>query len=201
MASQPPERQTHRDTVPPTACPEDELRLIAAVLQRDRKAAAEFVSRYVDGIYAYVRHRLAPRHDLVDDLVQDVFLAALSGLPRFTGASPLRAWLRGIARHKVEDYYRQRLRDPEPLADGTEPDQLMSETPLFDERIDLARLRRKAQDVMRQLPEPYAVVLLWRYWEGRSVRQMAIATGRTEKGIERLLARARAHFRQLWDRV
>jgi hypothetical protein len=46
----------------------DEQRLVAAILGRDRKAAAELVSRYADAIYSYVRHRLAPRADLVDDL-------------------------------------------------------------------------------------------------------------------------------------
>jgi hypothetical protein len=30
---------------------------------------------------------------------------------------------------------------------------------------------------------------------------MAAATGKTEKAIERLLARARARFRELWEQV
>jgi hypothetical protein len=30
---------------------------------------------------------------------------------------------------------------------------------------------------------------------------MAEATGKTDKAIERLLARARARFRELWDQV
>ena len=73
---------------------------------------------YTDSVYAYVRHRLAPRADLVDDVVQDVFLAALGSLSSFLGNAPLRSWLLGIARHKVETFYRQRLREPEPLADS-----------------------------------------------------------------------------------
>jgi hypothetical protein len=44
----------------------------------DRKATARFVADYTDPVYAYVRHRLAPRANLVDDIVQDVF-----GMPRF----------------------------------------------------------------------------------------------------------------------
>ena len=94
-----------------------ERELVAAILRKDRKATARFVAEYTDGVYAYVRHRLAPRADLVDDVVQDVFLAALSGLSSFLGNAPLRSWLLGIARHKVESFYRQQLREPEPLAD------------------------------------------------------------------------------------
>src|SRR4030095_7763293 len=59
-----------------------------------------------------------PRADVVDDVVQDVFLAALGSLSSFLGHAPLRSWLLGIARHKVEAFYRQQLREPEPLADG-----------------------------------------------------------------------------------
>jgi RNA polymerase sigma factor (sigma-70 family) len=178
----------------------EEPELVAAVLRKDRKATAEFVSRYADCVYAYVRHRLAPRADLVEDLVQDVFLAALASFPGFVGTSTLRSWLLGIARHKVEDYYRQRLREAEPLGDA-KADEPPAEGALIDELIDRDRLEERIRQVLRQLPEPYSSSLLWRYWENRSVREMAVATGRTEKAIERLLARARARFRQLWDRL
>jgi hypothetical protein len=56
----------------------------------------EFVSQHADAIYAYVRHWLAPRQDLVEDTVQDVFLAAFEGLAHFRSSSSLRAWLLGL---------------------------------------------------------------------------------------------------------
>jgi RNA polymerase sigma-70 factor (ECF subfamily) len=175
----------------------DELALVDAVLRRDRKAAAELVDRYADAVYGYVRHRLAPRLDRVDDLVQEVFLAALASLAGFRGASPLRSWLLGIARHKVENYYRDQLRQPGPLVDDeAEP---LAELPVQDETLDRERAAHRTQRILRQLPEAYSLALLWRYWEGRSAREMADATGRTEKAIERMLARARARFRELWE--
>src|SRR6516165_12705768 len=85
--------------------------LVAEVLRKDRKATAEFVDRYADHVYGYVRRRLIPRADLADDLVQEVFLAAWESLDKFRGDAPLRSWLLGIARHKVEDHYRKRLRE------------------------------------------------------------------------------------------
>jgi RNA polymerase sigma-70 factor (ECF subfamily) len=148
-----------------------------------------------------VRHRLAPRADLVDDIVQEVFLAALGNFSSFLGNAPLRSWLLGIARHKVEAYYRQRLREPEPLGDSRDHAEPATDGLLIDERIDRERLEAKTQRVLRELPESYGVALLWRYWESRSVRDMAEATGKTEKAIERLLARARARFKELWEQV
>jgi RNA polymerase sigma-70 factor, ECF subfamily len=177
----------------------DERALVAAVLGKDRKAAARFVAAHIDAVYSYARHRLAPRADLVDDLVQEVFLAALNGLAAFQGQSSLRAWLIGIARHKIEDVYRQRLRRPEALDDlSGDAEASLAETVSIDDQIDTARRQARARGVLAQMPERYALLLLWRYWEQRSTRDMAVAIGATEKSVERTLARARARFKELW---
>lgn len=178
----------------------DEQALLVAVLHRDRKAAAEFVSRYADPVYAYVSRRLAPRTDLVEDIVQEVFLAALQGLGTFAGQSSVVGWMIGIARHKVEDVYRATLREPEPLLADEDPAQSTPSTqPQFDELLDSARERDKTRRILERLPAAYSAALLWRYWEGRSTRDMAIQTGKTNKAVERLLARARAEFKRLWE--
>ena len=189
--------KSQRDVEPGAAVDDPERELIASVIRKDRKAAARLVAAHIDAVYAYARHRLAPRADLVDDVVQDVFLAALNGLPAFHGQSSLRAWLIGIARHKIEDVYRQRLRSPEALEESVEQ-QSLSETMAFDEQIDAERARAKARHVLEQMPERYGLLLLWRYWEQRSTRHMAVAMGTTEKSVERALARARARFKELW---
>jgi RNA polymerase sigma-70 factor (ECF subfamily) len=97
---------------------DEDLVLVQAVLRRDRKATAEFVSRYSGHIYSYVRSRLAPRYEQVEDLVQEIFLSAWKSLRRYRASGSLHAWVMGIARHKVEDYYRERLRAPESIEDS-----------------------------------------------------------------------------------
>ena len=178
----------------------DDTRLVAAVIRKDRKATAEFVARFADPVHGYVRQRLAPRADLVDDVVQEVFLAALKALPSFAGRSSLRAWLLGIARHKVQSHYRDQLRRSETMLDFSDDSvRVPVELPRFDELIDRATLREKTRRVLSQLPEAYGYALLWRYWEKRSVREIAAETGRTEKAGERLRARARAQFKRRWE--
>jgi RNA polymerase sigma-70 factor (ECF subfamily) len=165
------------------------------MLRKDRKAAASFVAAHIDAVYGYARQRLSPRADLVDDVVQDVFLAALNGLASFHGHSSLRTWVIGIARHKIDDVYRQRLRVAEiDDADAVEE----PSPPALDEQIDAARVRERARQVLAQMPERYGLLLLWRYWDQRSTREMAAAIGTTEKSVERTLARARAQFKQFW---
>ena len=191
--------------LPPTAGSQHPTRsgdqsLVDAVLARDRKAAAEFVAAHADAIYAYVRRRLIPRVDLVDDLVQDVFLVAWEKLATFRSDAPLRAWLLGIARHKVEDYYRSRLREPDSELDEDSllTDSMVPQAPDLDTLLDREAIRSRTQQVMQSLPEPYSLILLWRYWEQRSTQEIAAQTGRTEKAVERMLARAREQFKRRW---
>lgn len=185
--------------VPAVAADANEAELVAAVLRNDRKAAARLVAAHADAVYAYARHRLAPRPDLVDDVVQNVFLAALTGLASFRGQSSLRGWLIGITRHKIDDVYRDRLRRLDTL-DDVDPveGEHISRSAVIDENIDTERTRDKVRRVLAQMPERYGLMLLWRYWEQRSIRDMANAIGTSEKSVERTLARARSSFKELW---
>jgi len=175
----------------------DDGLLVSAVLRNDRKATAEFVARYADEIYGFVRSRLFPRYDVVNDIVQEVFLAAWENLSQYRGTGSFRAWLLGIARHKVEAYYRAQLAAPEPI-DNLAPDSdALRSIPTVD-HLEQEQMQKKTWQVVTNLPEQYRLVLIWRYWDKASAREMAEKTGKTEKAIERLLARARAEFRARW---
>ncbi len=169
--------------------------LVAPLLARDRKATAEFVAGHADVIHAYVSRRLFPRTDLVEDVVQDVFMDALRGLHRYRGDSPLRHWLLAIARHKVQDYYRGRILEVE-LDDGAA--EIAADQP-FDAWLDRENVSAKVRQTMSALPDSYRCLLLWRYWEKASAAEMASRLGKTEKSVERMLARARDQFRRRWQ--
>jgi RNA polymerase sigma factor (sigma-70 family) len=177
----------------------EDAALVAGVLRKDRKATAEFVARYADDLYSYLRSRLAPMYDQVEDLVHEVFLAAWESLPSYQGSGSLRSWLFGIARHKVEDYFRARLRAPESIEDSEQEPVSTASSSDFHQLMEEDEMRRNTWRVLGDLPEQYRMALIWRYWEKSSAREMALKTGKTEKAIERLLARARAEFKERWD--
>jgi RNA polymerase sigma-70 factor, ECF subfamily len=176
----------------------DERQLVEEVLSKDRKATAEFVALCTDSVYSFVRKRLVPRVELVEDIVQEILLAAWQGLPKFRGDASLRSWILGIARHKIDDYYRRRLRE----ADITEESESLAEPavePLLDPHLDAAAEQDRVERTLALLPEAYTLALIWRYRDEKSVREMAELSGRTEKAMERLLARARENFRKEWN--
>src|SRR6266480_3116251 len=135
----------------------------------------KMLSAYADAVKRYVHFRLAPRADRAEDVVQDVFLAACANLGAYRGSASFESWLLGIARNKVRDYYRARLREPQTLEAleaveaGTK---IESPFPQFDTHLDKESARKKT-------------------W--------ALRTGKSEKAMERILARARDEFRWAWD--
>ena len=167
-----------------------DLQLAAAICQRDRKATARLIELHADSVHRYVWRRLTPKIDLVDDIVQEVFVAAWRGLPSYSGEAALETWLLGIARNKVEDYYRRTLKAPlEALETGDEV--LIADSTDLDATLEQSLQVARAARALSEIPLEYAAILRWRYWEDQSAREMAAATGRTEKAVERLLARAR----------
>jgi RNA polymerase sigma-70 factor, ECF subfamily len=175
---------------------ENDLALAQAVLRRDRKASAELVQLYSDPVYRYVRLRLHPRLEAVDDIVQEVFLAAWKGLAGYRGTSPLKSWILGIARHRVEEHYRQLLRN---VALPEDAEETPSADPPLHDALDRQSNQERTALVLGLLPDHYRAVLLWRYWDGRSADAIACELQRSPKAVERLLARARLQFRELWD--
>src|SRR5215470_5205098 len=138
-----------------------EAKLVSAVLRKDRKATAEFVSLCSDWIYPFVRYRLLPRSDAVEDLMQEVLISAWTNLPSFRADAGLRAWVLGIARHKVEDYYRKRIREAELEDEDTETKEptVVSE---IQDRLEAAADHERVHRTLAQLPEAYALALIWR---------------------------------------
>jgi RNA polymerase sigma-70 factor (ECF subfamily) len=73
------------------------------------EAFGQIVRQYALPLRSYLASQVHHLDD-VDDLAQEVFLAALKSLATFRRGDDFGAWLRGIARHKVLVYFRTQAR-------------------------------------------------------------------------------------------
>jgi RNA polymerase sigma-70 factor (ECF subfamily) len=73
------------------------------------EAFARIVRAYALVLRSYLASQVYHLDD-VDDLAQEVFLAALTSLPSFRRGDDFGAWLRGIARNKLLVYFRSQAR-------------------------------------------------------------------------------------------
>ncbi len=78
-----------------------------------------WVEEYGDVLFAFAAIRVRD-HAVAHDLVQETFLAAIKARESFGGRSSERAWLFGILRNKLADYYRRQSREV-PFADLESP--------------------------------------------------------------------------------
>ncbi|WP_367320329.1 sigma-70 family RNA polymerase sigma factor [Streptomyces sp. HUAS ZL42] len=132
----------------------------------DEDAVDRFVRSLHRDVLRYVVH-LCADPQAADDLVQDTFLRALTGLHRFEGRSSARSWLLSIARRAVIDSYRRSAARPRlsDVADWTLAVELAQPRglPGFDDGIALLDLlaalpdeRREAFVLTQLLGLPYA---------------------------------------------
>ena len=87
-----------------------------------------WVEKYGDVLFGFAAIRVRDRA-IAQDLVQETFLAAIKASQSFGGRSTERAWLFGILRNKLVDYYRRQGREV-PMADLEAP--LPEEQGAFD---------------------------------------------------------------------
>ena len=155
---------------------------------------AEFESildREFTHVYSFVAFRVAPDQEAAKDITQEVFLAAFRGMPSVQGGEGVMpAWLRGIARRKVADYYRKKSRFPKQIELN---ESLRDNCPRDNRDAILVSL------AMRKLPGDAAGLLEDKYLQDLSVQEMAQARGKSEKAIESALTRARNAFRQAFS--
>lgn len=83
--------------------------VVDQVLAGDREAFRMIVRRYGLAVRSYLAGQLHHLDD-ADDLAQEVFLTAYRNLPTFRRGEDFGAWLRGIARNKVQTFFRSRAR-------------------------------------------------------------------------------------------
>lgn len=74
-----------------------------------KEQIADWVKIYTKELYAYTASKVSDR-ELLDDIVQNTFLAALEGYSRFEGKSNPKTWLFAILKNKIADYFREKYK-------------------------------------------------------------------------------------------
>jgi RNA polymerase sigma-70 factor (ECF subfamily) len=146
---------------------------------------------HADAAYAYAL-RLTRKPSDAEDLVQESFTRALGSAAGFRGGN-LKAWLFQIVRNTYIDlHHRGAGRAQAELLE------LADDTPLFQDDIELDRLRRAvAQDIeaaLRDLSEEARSIILFDL-EGFTETEVATLMGCAVGTVKSRLARARALLR------
>jgi len=154
------------------------------------------VKRYRVWILAMVLRLGAATGD-VEDLTQEVLLAAYRGLDRYDPRRPLKPWLKTIASRIVRDHLalgrhgEERLDDDPPYADPFQDPERTSEA---------ARGASVLHELLQQLEPDVRVVLELAELHELTYPEIAERLGITESTVQARLRRARQGFQQAFER-
>lgn len=174
-----------------------EAMLRQAVLAGDETAWRAWCLEAFDELDRFALWRCGGRRDVADDVVQETWLTAVRRIRRFdpTRASFL-TWLRGIAANVRRNQARRERR----IAAGrfSTNGRAAADAPAVVEHEQRAGA---IAEVLDALSERQEAVLRAKYFDGLTVDEIATAWSETPKAIESLLSRARAAFRERFERV
>jgi RNA polymerase sigma-70 factor (ECF subfamily) len=170
-------------TMFPAGHASEDARLVRAARGGDEGAFARLYERYARVVHGLLLAR-APRAD-VDDLVQEVFLAAWNRLDALRDPAAFGGWLSMIARNRVTDFHRRAV-------DAVElPEDLAGQDATSARTEALAVL-----EIIKTLPEAYRETLVLRLVEGFTGPEIAERTGLTPASVRVNLHRGMKMLRE-----
>ncbi len=177
-----------------------ETKLVEKLRSGDSAAIEEVYNLYRNRLYSLVLKQVDRDEAIAEDLVHEVFLAALRSLDKFRGDSQLYTWLRSIALHKINDFYRHQAREPKaensfPDFDALELERIRGNEPATFTVLESEEVRQSVHQALADLPQDYQEVLVLKYIKDMPVLAISQIMGRSPKSVEGLLSRARKAMR------
>jgi len=169
----------------PRASAADSAALRRAARAGDRAAFGALYERYARTVHGVLLAH-AYRDD-VDDLVQDVFVSAMTRLHSLRDPEAFGAWVGAIARNSARMHHRSR-RSTQPLSEA-----LHARGGSPDAGVQAAEVMA----ALRRLPERFREPLVLRLVEGMSGEEIARQTGLSHGTVRVYLHHGMAQLREL----
>lgn len=157
----------------------------------------EFYDKYYLGIKGFISQKIDDE-GLVEEITNDVLLAAINSKENFNKKCNEFSWICGIAKHKIVDYYRKKKIKTI----------LFSVNPNFEEIADKAltperdvlknELKMEIKNTFRDLGRKYKKILKLKYVDDLKVKEIADKLEISVKATESQLIRAKKKFREAW---
>lgn len=175
---------------------EEDVRLLRAWHGGDRNAGQILIRRYHEPITRFFRTKAFQQ---TDDLVQRTFLSLAESHGRFSGQASFRAFLFGIARNVLFEFYRSQKKH------GGAPDfavqSLVDLAPGVSTQAAARSEMRVLLQALQRIPADLQGLLELHYWEGLSVEELGAVFEVAPGTIKSRMHRARGLLKDEMGRV
>jgi RNA polymerase sigma-70 factor (ECF subfamily) len=156
-------------------------RLLIEAAQQDPSRFAELYEKNFHRVYAFVLRRVRDRAE-AEDITAEVFHEALRSLGRFQWrGAPFSSWLLRIASNTLADRWQRAARSGDVTESVYEADCGVEAE---------AEQRAILYQLVDRLPHDQRLVILRRFLDQKSVREIAEELGRSEGAVKQLQFRA-----------
>ena len=172
---------------------EADERLLIEAAQHDPARFADLYELNFERVYAYIVKRVRDRAE-TEDLTAEVFQQALANLKRFEWRGiPFAAWLFRIAANLISDRWQRTGRE---IADDSEIDAASSKVGNPSSAV-IEEVERRATlyRLVDTLPAEQKRVVIMRFVEEKSVKEVAREIRKTEGAVKQLQFRALSNLR------
>ena len=174
-----------------TAAGGEEERLLVEAARKDPARFGDLYELHFERVYAFIRRRVQDR-ETAEDVTSEVFHKALANLFGYEwSGAPFAAWLIRIAANAIADRRKRAARE----APAAERDMDPGEQPDYADLEHRARLFR----LVDELPAEQRRVIIGRFVDERSIREVAGELGKTEGAVKQLQLRALQNLRVLME--
>ncbi|MBL8817839.1 MAG: sigma-70 family RNA polymerase sigma factor [Planctomyces sp.] len=163
-------------------------------------ALSKLVEQHQPMLVAYSRALMKGNDHAADDLMQEAFLTACRRMSEFREGADFGAWLRGIARLKAMEMWRndqrsEMIQDPEVL-EGMEETFMSFDLRKSSETSWKVDARRRLESCLSQLPDGLRSIVSLVYENGMELRSVCAQLQLSEAAAYQRLSRAREVLRQ-----
>jgi RNA polymerase sigma-70 factor (ECF subfamily) len=169
---------------------EADERLLIEAAQKDPARFAQLYENNFERVYAYVVRRVKDRAE-TEDVTSDVFHHALANLKRFEWRGiPFAAWLYRIAANLISDRWQRTSRE----RTANEPEQIET-APASSVEFEEVERRATLFRLVDTLPAEQRRVVVLRFVEQKSIKEVAREIRKTEGAVKQLQFRALSSLR------
>jgi RNA polymerase sigma-70 factor (ECF subfamily) len=181
--------------------------LLVSFAAGDQTAFSTIVTRYKDGLYAFLK-KFLNRQDLIEDVFQETFLQLFTSRESFDPARPLRPWLFTIAANKAKDSLRKQQRTAaisiSAIANSDEMsfddalNTITSDNVVPYDNLERDEIAVLVRGVIADIPENLREILILAYFNKFSYKQMSQILSIPIGTVKSRLHTAVARFAKDW---
>lgn len=165
-------------------------------MDNTQKKFSKIYDQYISRIYRFVYLRVNSK-DIAQDITSETFTRAWNKFRADNPESKVKNWtgfLYQIARNLITDFYRERARVQ--IISASYASVLTDPSMGLEEKAFLSSEVKQIKSALSQLGQEQQEVVIWRYLDGLSIKEIASIVDKPEATVRVIIHRARKALRE-----